>query len=171
MGASVGGNKGFVSEINVTPFVDVMLVLLIIFMVTAPMMTEGLDVDLPQTRAVDTLPTESDNMILTVRKDGAIFLDSYEVPLEELQDKVNLLVKEQNKQLFLQADKDVAYGQEVGPAFRRTRTTDIRHARLRREGREKGRPTDVWQLFRFHFPAHCTGAVDLSLAELSAGET
>lgn len=110
MGASVGGNKGFVSEINVTPFVDVMLVLLIIFMVTAPMMTEGLDVDLPQTRAVDTLPTESDNMILTVRKDGAIFLDSYEVPLEELQDKVNLLVKEQNKQLFLQADKDVAYG-------------------------------------------------------------
>ena len=51
MGASVGGNKGFVSEINVTPFVDVMLVLLIIFMVTAPMMTEGLDVDLPQTRA------------------------------------------------------------------------------------------------------------------------
>ena len=101
MGSSVGGNKGFVSEINVTPFVDVMLVLLIIFMVTAPMMTEGLDVDLPQTRAVETLPTESDNMILTVRKDGAIFLDSYEV---------GLLVKQQNKQLFLQADKDVAYG-------------------------------------------------------------
>ena len=48
MGSSVGGNKGFVSEINVTPFVDVMLVLLIIFMVTAPMMTEGLDVDLPR---------------------------------------------------------------------------------------------------------------------------
>ena len=107
MGSSVGGNKGFVSEINVTPFVDVMLVLLIIFMVTAPMMTEGLDVDLPQTRAVETLPTESDNMILTVRKDGAIFLDSYEVGL---QDKINLLVKQQNKQLFLQADKDVAYG-------------------------------------------------------------
>ena len=91
MGSSVGGNKGFVSEINVTPFVDVMLVLLIIFMVTAPMMTEGLDVDLPQTRAVETLPTESDNMILTVRKDGAIFLDSYEVGLDELQDKINLL--------------------------------------------------------------------------------
>ena len=102
MGSSVGGNKGFVSEINVTPFVDVMLVLLIIFMVTAPMMTEGLD--------VETLPTESDNMILTVRKDGAIFLDSYEVGLDELQDKINLLVKQQNKQLFLQADKDVAYG-------------------------------------------------------------
>ena len=79
-------------------------------MVTAPMMTEGLDVDLPQTRAVETLPTESNNMILTVRKDGAIFLDSYEVGLDELQDKINLLVKQQNKQLFLQADKDVAYG-------------------------------------------------------------
>lgn len=74
------------------------------------MMTEGLDVDLPQTRAVETLPTESDNMILTVRKDGAIFLDSYEVGLDELQDKIGLLVKQQNKQLFLQADKDVAYG-------------------------------------------------------------
>ena len=154
MGSSVGGNKGFVSEINVTPFVDVMLVLLIIFMVTAPMMTEGLDVDLPQTRAVETLPTESDNMILTVRKDGAIFLDSYEVGLDELQDKINLLVKQQNKQLFLQADKDVAYGLVVdvtgstssawwpcgkirppsrkrrarskAPAFRRSRTTDRR---------------------------------------------
>lgn len=111
MGASVGGNKGFVSEINVTPFgrrhagsahhlhghgAD----------------DDGRahDVDLPQTRAVETLPTESDNMILTVRKDGAIFLDSYEVGLDELQDKINLLVKQQNKQLFLQADKDVAYG-------------------------------------------------------------
>lgn len=74
------------------------------------MMTEGLDVDLPQTRAVETLPTESDNMILTIRKDGVIFLDSYEVGLDELQDKIDLLVKQQNKQLFLQADKDVAYG-------------------------------------------------------------
>lgn len=109
MGASVG-KKGLVSEINVTPFVDVMLVLLIIFMVTAPMMTEGLDVDLPQTRAVDTLPTESDNMILTVRKDGVIFLDTYEVAIDELGPKIDLLVKQQNKQLFLQADKEVPYG-------------------------------------------------------------
>lgn len=99
-----------VSEINVTPFVDVMLVLLIIFMVTAPMMTEGLEVDLPQTRAVETLPTESENMVLTVREDGTIYLDTYVVPLEELEEKLNVLVKAQNKQLFLQADKDVPYG-------------------------------------------------------------
>ncbi|MEG1610042.1 MAG: ExbD/TolR family protein [Bilophila sp.] len=110
MGASVGGKGGLVSEINVTPFVDVMLVLLIIFMVTAPMMTEGLEVDLPQTRTVESLPTESDNMILTIKKDGIMYLDTYEVVLDELESKIDLLVKSQNKQLFLQADKDVPYG-------------------------------------------------------------
>ncbi|MDD6088805.1 MAG: ExbD/TolR family protein [Desulfovibrionaceae bacterium] len=103
-------SKRLVSEINVTPFVDVMMVLLIIFMVTAPMMTEGLDVDLPETRAVDTLPTETDNMILTIRKDGALFLDEYAVSDADLQDKLQMLVKAQNKQLFLRADKDVPYG-------------------------------------------------------------
>ena len=110
MGASVGGKSGFVSEINVTPFVDVMLVLLIIFMVTAPMMSEGLEVDLPQTSYVENLPTESENMVLTVRKDGIMYLDTYQVPMEELESKLQLLVKEKNKQLFLQADTEVPYG-------------------------------------------------------------
>ncbi len=108
--ASSFGRRGLVSEINVTPFVDVMLVLLIIFMVTAPMMTEGLEVDLPQTRAVDTLPTESENMVLSITRDGALYLDTYAVTLDELGEKLNLLVKAQNKQLFLQADKTVSYG-------------------------------------------------------------
>ena len=62
----------FVADINVTPFVDVMLVLLIIFMVTAPMMTEGLDVDLPQVQAAEVLPTEDDHMILSIKSDGAL---------------------------------------------------------------------------------------------------
>lgn len=110
MGASVGGKGGFVSEINVTPFVDVMLVLLIIFMVTAPMMSEGLEVDLPQTSYVENLPTEAENMVLTVRKDGAMYLDTYAVTLEDLETKLQLLVKEKNKQLFLQADTEVPYG-------------------------------------------------------------
>ena len=110
MGASVGGKKGFVSEINVTPFVDVMLVLLIIFMVTAPMMTEGLDVDLPQTRAVENPAHRIGQHDPDDPQGRVIFLDSYEVGLDELQDKIDLLVKQQNKQLFLQADKDVAYG-------------------------------------------------------------
>ncbi len=103
-----------VSEINVTPFVDVMLVLLIIFMVTAPMMSEGLEVDLPSTTYVENLPTEADNMVMTIRRDGAIYLDTYAVPLEELADKLATLVKAQNKQLFLQADKEVPYGVVVG---------------------------------------------------------
>ena len=110
MGASVGGNNRFVSEINVTPFVDVMLVLLIIFMAT-PMMSQGLEVDLPQTKQVEVLPTENDNMMLTVRHDGKIFLDEYEVQtMDDLEGYLQTLVKEKNKTLFLRADKEVPYG-------------------------------------------------------------
>ena len=102
MGASVGGNNRFVSEINVTPFVDVMLVLLIIFMVATPMMSQGLEVD---------LPPENDNMMLTVRHDGKIFLDEYEVQtMDDLEGYLQTLVKEKNKTLFLRADKEVPYG-------------------------------------------------------------
>ena len=82
--------KGFVSEINVTPFVDVMMVLLIIFMVTAPMMDSGLDVDLPQAKQVDNLPTDAEHLVLTVREDGALFLDTYEVKIEELESRLSL---------------------------------------------------------------------------------
>lgn len=113
MGANVGGGSKFVSEINVTPFVDVMLVLLIIFMVATPMMSQGIDVDLPQTKQVEVLPTESENMVMTVRQDGKIFLDEYPVDLEELEGKLQVLVKEKNKTLFLQADKNVPYGTVV----------------------------------------------------------
>ena len=105
-----GDRRNLVSEINVTPFVDVMLVLLIIFMVTAPMMTQGIDVDLPETQSAESIPTDSENMILSLQADGTIYLDEYKVPIEELEAKVALLVKEQRKQLFLKADKDVPYG-------------------------------------------------------------
>ncbi len=110
MGANVGKSNGFVADINVTPFVDVMLVVLIIFMVATPMMSEGLEVDLPQTKHVDVLPTEHENLTLTVRRDGTLYLDEYTVSLEELGSKLVTLVKEQNKGLFLQADKEVPYG-------------------------------------------------------------
>ncbi|MBI5518504.1 MAG: protein TolR [Desulfovibrio sp.] len=111
MGASVGkGPRGYMAEINVTPFVDVMLVLLIIFMVTAPMLTQGMDVDLPKTRSVRTLPAGSDHLVLTVQKDGGIFLDEYSVPFEDLQNHLLNLVVAQKKQLYLRADKDVPYG-------------------------------------------------------------
>jgi len=110
MGAGAYKQGSYVAEINVTPFVDVMLVLLIIFMVTAPMMSEGLEVDLPKTRHVEALPTENANMVMTVKQDGTIYLDEYQVPHEELPEKLRLLVKEKDKTLFLQADKDVPYG-------------------------------------------------------------
>ena len=110
MGASLG-NSHFVSEINVTPFVDVMLVLLIIFMVATPMMSQGLDVDLPTTKQAEVLPTESDHMTLTVGKDGSMYLEEYSVvSLDALEDYLLRLVKEKDKTLFLQADKDVPYG-------------------------------------------------------------
>ena len=102
--------KGFVSEINVTPFVDVMMVLLIIFMVTAPMMDSGLDVDLPQAKQVDNLPTDAEHLVLTVREDGTLFLDTYKVTLEELEGRLSTLVKDKGRALFLQADKAVPYG-------------------------------------------------------------
>ncbi len=105
------GNGRFVSEINVTPFVDVMLVLLIIFMVATPMMTEGLEVDLPQTRQVEVLPSEVDHMILTIRRDGRIYLDEYVVnDMADLEGYLQNLVKAKNRSLFLQADKEVPYG-------------------------------------------------------------
>lgn len=104
-------NNKFVSEINVTPFVDVMLVLLIIFMVATPMMNEGLEVDLPQTKQVEVLPSENDHLILTIRRDGKIYLDEYPVEtLAELGGYLQKLVKDKNRALFLQADKEVPYG-------------------------------------------------------------
>lgn len=110
MAMNLGSDK-FVSEINVTPFVDVMLVLLIIFMVATPMMTSGLEVDLPQTKQVESLPTETDHMILTIRADGKMYLDEYAVDdMAALEGFLVNLVKDKNRALFLQADKEVPYG-------------------------------------------------------------
>ena len=113
MGAQLNRRKGLVSEINVTPFVDVMLVLLIIFMVTTPMMTEGLEVELPQTKTVDTLPTESETVVLTIRKDGVMYLNTTETTMDSLDLQLKATVVDQHKVLYLQADQDVPYGQVV----------------------------------------------------------
>ncbi len=100
----------FASEINVTPFVDVMLVLLIIFMVAAPMMTEGLGVDLPRVKTAEVLPTENDHLILTLKNDGGLFLDETPVDAASLEEVLKAAVVAQQKQLFLRADKEVSHG-------------------------------------------------------------
>jgi len=97
--------KQALSEINVTPFVDVMLVLLIIFMVTAPLLQQGIDINLPQAKGKEIAPTE--RIVITIKKDGKIYLDKTSVTLKSL---ILKLSKSINKEVFLKADKDVPYG-------------------------------------------------------------
>jgi biopolymer transport protein TolR len=105
-----GSTNRPLSDINVTPFVDVMLVLLIIFMVTAPMMQQGIDVNLPET-TTKPLRLRDEPLILTVRKDGKTFLARREVPLEELEAKLKAIFEGRDKdELYLRADQDAPYG-------------------------------------------------------------
>ena len=104
------GRKQLVSDINVTPLVDVMLVLLIIFMVTAPMMTQGLDVDLPET-TTKSLRQEDDPIVVTIDKDGKISLDQHEVTRKILYQELSGLDQSRKEQpIYLKADRAVAYG-------------------------------------------------------------
>ena len=116
----------FVSEINVTTFVDVMLVLLIIFMVTAPLMTEGLEVELPRVEAPETLPSEQDHLILTVTGDGSLFLDAYETTVEDLASLLRTRAPDSGR-LFIRADAKVTYGlvMEVMSAIRGAGLTNV----------------------------------------------
>ena len=98
------------SEINVTPFVDVMLVLLIIFMVTAPMMQQGIDVDLPET-STQPLRVRDEPLILTVRKTGKYYLGRKEIPADQLLPKLKAIFEgRDSKEIFLRADKEAPYG-------------------------------------------------------------
>ena len=108
--AASSSDDDFVADINVTPFVDVMLVLLIIFMVTAPMMTEGLDVALPKVETSEILPTDDDHVILTIKANGALFFDEFETGLSDLRSVLDTRVTATGRQLFVRADKDVPYG-------------------------------------------------------------
>jgi len=104
------GRKNLVADINVTPLVDVMLVLLIIFMVTAPMMTQGLDVDLPET-TTKSLRQEENPIIVTIDRDGKISLDKFSVSQKVLLQELGKYGKEvKEKPIYLKADKSVAYG-------------------------------------------------------------
>ncbi len=106
------GSRGqLVSEINVTPFVDVMLVLLIIFMVTAPMMTQGIDVNLPESSA-PAIPTEEERLMVTITKDQQVYINEYSVDLDALGAKLAALYQnlERRKGVFLRADESIPHG-------------------------------------------------------------
>jgi len=112
MGFASGGPSGRapLGEINVTPLVDVMLVLLIIFMVAAPMMTTGVPVDLPQARA-ERMEVEQDKLLLSIDAEQHVYLGEDEVPVERLADVIlhNAKIQEDGE-LYVQADQAVPYG-------------------------------------------------------------
>jgi biopolymer transport protein TolR len=99
-----------ISQINVTPLVDVMLVLLIIFMVTAPIIQQGVQVNLPQTKAASIAGNE-EPLIVTIAKNGKIYLNDNAMSPAELGQKLRAIKKIQgDKQVYLRADQDVRYG-------------------------------------------------------------
>ncbi|MCJ8277031.1 MAG: protein TolR [Bdellovibrionales bacterium] len=102
-------NRSSMSEINVTPLVDVMLVLLIIFMVTAPMMQQGIDIDLPET-AASGIETSDEPFVLTIRDDQKLYVAKEQVALKGLRKKLKaIFASRKNKQIYLKADKKVDY--------------------------------------------------------------
>jgi biopolymer transport protein TolR len=100
-------DKQVLSEINVTPFVDVMLVLLVIFMVTAPLLQQGIDVNLPKAKGKEMPPEE--RITLIVKKGGIIYMNDNPVSMTEMGKKLRAL-SSSNPNVFLKADKDVPYG-------------------------------------------------------------
>ena len=108
---AMGSNNGqFMSEINVTPLVDVMLVLLIIFMVTAPMMMQGVNVALPQTTS-KPLTAEKDHLTVTIDRSQQVFINDYKVSLEALQAKMEKILEGRpDQKVYLRADSSVPYG-------------------------------------------------------------
>ena len=105
--------SSLMSQINVTPFVDVMLVLLIIFMVTAPMMMEGINVTLPEASSKQ-LALEKKPLVISVNSDNKIFISNFNVTIENLGEKLKkILDGKTNREVFLKADKNISYGMVV----------------------------------------------------------
>jgi len=102
--------KKGIHDINVTPLVDVMLVLLIIFMVAAPMMQQGIEVDLPET-ANSGVAANEDPFVIVIRKNSRIYAGEAEIKINQLQEKLSAIFStRKNKQIYIQADKSVNYG-------------------------------------------------------------
>lgn len=105
-----GKKRGMLSEINVTPFVDVMLVLLIIFMVTAPLMQQGIEIELPET-ASSGVETSDEPFVLTIKQNSKLYIGEANVPMNNLRKKVKAIFEtRKNKQVYIKADRKVEYG-------------------------------------------------------------
>ena len=105
-----GRNHKPMADINMTPFIDVMLVLLIIFMVAAPLLTTGVPLDLPQTGA-QSLNLEKQPLVVSIKADGKVFLMETEITLEELVPKLQAVSKTgPDERIYLRGDKSIAYG-------------------------------------------------------------
>jgi biopolymer transport protein TolR len=116
------GSRRLMSEINVTPFVDVMLVLLIIFMVTAPMMMQGVDVDLPHT-TTQPIASEEERLVISITGKREIYLNEYKISLQTLQRKLEIIYQNRpDRAVFLRADQTLPYGfvMEVMAAVRQS---------------------------------------------------
>ncbi len=110
MSTGNGGDRRLMAEINVTPLVDVMLVLLIIFMVTAPMLTQGVDVNLPQASA-KALRSDEERLVLTVDAHSRIFIGKQPVEFNNLSPKLRAIVaRRTDRQVYFRADRAVPYG-------------------------------------------------------------
>ena len=107
---SGGKHSELMSEINVTPFVDVMLVLLIIFMVTAPMMIQGLNVDLPEATA-KPFDSEKEHLVITISLDQQVYINDFKVTVDSLREKLlKILQGRTDRDVYLKADKSIPYG-------------------------------------------------------------
>ena len=107
------GNRGTMSQINVTPLVDVMLVLLIIFMVTAPMMQMGVEVNLPKAET-KSLAAKEDTLVVSIEQSGRTTINATEIAPDQLTDKLNtMLAGRAKREVFLKADTTVPYGEVV----------------------------------------------------------
>jgi len=109
-----GGNRHLMSEINVTPLVDVMLVLLIIFMVTAPMMQEGMSVNVPKVKSGPLETHEEEPVVLVIDKAGHMQIKRQSVTDDNLSEQLKLIFEQRaDKTLYLRADADVSYGRVI----------------------------------------------------------
>lgn len=112
MMSSSGKKREMMSEINIIPLVDVMLVLLIVFMITAPLLYRGMDIKLPKAATNSIKPTE--RKVLTVEKNQAVYLDKEEIGLARLEERLRVLKgNSPDISLYLRADRDVPYGTVV----------------------------------------------------------